>query len=467
MAARAGPGPPQFRKFVPMKTLSYLILLLLGLPLMAQTTSITVEATGCKTMNLYAFDGVTFEALDAFTKDEDGKFRLAAVTEGPVFRYVGSKPADVRPLIIGSDETMTITGSCGKMKLSKTTDSPINQRYQELKLKFQANNRDFKNTMKTYQQTIASKDTVAIEKQKAALVNLDDRKRALLEKTKTDDPLLHRVVTLNTYLNFLNENKGRFPNELDYFVNTYFQFVDFKDEGYGDLPWTYEGNRNFANTLLSAVPGEQLADILGAIYSKWPEGSRAKFFAMSGGFSALAQKKHPGTIKLADAIEAQYKAKYPGQVAQISAQAATLRTFSVGVEAPLFAGPTPEGKEISLESLRGKVVLIDFWASWCGPCRRENPNVVKLYDEYKSKGFEILAVSLDKTKDRWVKAIADDKLTWLHISDLKGWKSKYAQQYGVSSIPQTVLLDREGKIMARNLRGKALEAKLADVFSVK
>ncbi|TXF88957.1 redoxin domain-containing protein [Neolewinella aurantiaca] len=362
---------------------------------------------------------------------------------------------------------MTITGTCGRMKSGKTTDSPINQRYQDLKLKFQENNRDFKSTMTAYQRAVGSKDSTSIEQQREAMVELDDRKRALLEKTKTEDPLLHRVVTLNTYLNFINENKGRFQNELDYFVNTYFQFVDFKDEGYGDLPWTYEGNRNFANTLTGAVPGEQLADILGAIYNSWPEGSRAKFFAMSGGFAALAQKKHPATVKLADAIETQYEAVYPGQVAQISAQAATLRTFAVGAEAPLFAGPNPEGEEISLESLRGKVVLIDFWASWCGPCRRENPNVVKLYEAYKDKGFEILAVSLDKTKDRWVKAIADDNLTWLHISDLKGWRSQYAQQYGVSSIPQTVLLDREGKILARNLRGKSLEDKLEDIFSVK
>ena len=449
-----------------MKTISYLFFLLLSLPLAAQTTTISVEATGCKAMNLYAFNGVTFEAIEAFTMAPDGKFTLSTATEGPVFRYVGSQPADVLPVIIGGDETMAITGTCGKFRNAKA-DSPINQRYRDMKLSFQAHNQEFKKTMRTYQQAVASKDSTAIATQKAGLVKLDNTKRALLDQTKTDAPLLHRVVTLNTYLNFLNENNGRFQNELDYFVNTYFQFVDFKDEGYGDLPWTYEGNRNFANTLVGAIPGEQLADILGAVYQSWPEGSRAKFFAMSGGFSALAAKKHPATVKLADAIEAQFKATFPRQVAQISAQAATLRTFAVGAEAPLFAGPTPEGEQISLESLRGKVVLIDFWASWCGPCRRENPNVVKLYNAYKDKGFEILAVSLDRTKDRWVKAIADDKLTWLHISDLKGWKSTYARQYGVSSIPQTVLLDREGKIMARNLRGKALEQKLADVFSVK
>ena len=450
-----------------MKTIFHLLFLLFVLPLSAQTTTITVEAKGCSAMNLYAFDGVTFELVDAFSKGEDGKFVLAAATEGPVFRYVGSRPADVLPVIIGGEEAFSITGVCGQLRSAETNGSATNESYQALKAQFQAHNNEFKRTMRAYQQATVKKDSALIAGKKAELVQLDDKKRELLTKTKAEAPLLHRVVTLNTYLNFLNENKGRFRNELDYFVNTYFQFVDYNDEGYNDLPWTYEGNRNFANTLVGAVGGEQLADILGAVYSRWPEGSRAKFFAMSGGFSSLAQKKHPATVKLADAIAAEFKDVFPGQVAQITAQTATMRTFAVGAEAPLFSGPTPEGEEISLESLRGKVVLIDFWASWCGPCRRENPNVVKLYNEYKAKGFEILAVSLDRTKDRWVKAIAADKLTWLHISDLKGWKSKYAQQYGVSSIPQTVLLDREGKILARNLRGKALEQKLADVFSVK
>ncbi|MEL7162585.1 MAG: TlpA disulfide reductase family protein, partial [Bacteroidota bacterium] len=159
--------------------------------------------------------------------------------------------------------------------------------------------------------------------------------------------------------------------------------------------------------------------------------------------------------------------KYPATIKSIQSQAKSLETFAIGVEAPDFSGESPEGESISLSSLRGKVVLIDFWASWCGPCRKENPNVVKLYDKYKDAGFEILGVSLDRTKDRWVKAIAADKLEWLHISDLKGWQSQYARQYGVSSIPQTVLLDKDGNILARNLRGEALQQKLAEIFSTK
>lgn len=451
-----------------MKYLSVFLSLLFSLSVAGQKANIVVEANGCKAVYLYAFNGIDFDVVKPLTSTETGEWVTdIAVPDGPVFRYVGSRTNDVLPVVIGDSDTLTITGTCGQFKKGKTPDSEINAAYQELKRTFQAHNRDFSNGMRAYQAAVAKKDSAAIQKQLSALANLDQRKRTLIKKTTAAYPVLGKVATLNTYLTFLNENKGQYQSELDYFVNTYFQFVDVNDAGYGDLPWTYEGNRNFANTLTGAVRNEQLADILLAVYDEWPENSRARLFAMTGGFAALSQKKHPATIKLADAISKQYKDKYPKVIAKLSAQAATLRTFAAGAEAPLFSGPNPEGETISLESLRGKVVLLDFWASWCGPCRRENPNVVKLYNKYKEKGFEILGVSLDKTKDRWVKAIADDNLTWLHISDLKGWQSKYGRLYGVSSIPQTVLLDEEGKIIARNLRGAALEQKLADIFSVK
>lgn len=136
----------------------------------------------------------------------------------------------------------------------------------------------------------------------------------------------------------------------------------------------------------------------------------------------------------------------------------------MGAIAPPIALPTPEGNTLALSSLKGKFVLVDFWASWCGPCRAENPNVVEAFNKYKDKGFTIYSVSLDDNKDKWLQAIKADGLAWTHVSDLKRWESVAARDYGVESIPTNFLLDKDGKIIARDLRGPALEAKLAEVL---
>jgi peroxiredoxin len=136
----------------------------------------------------------------------------------------------------------------------------------------------------------------------------------------------------------------------------------------------------------------------------------------------------------------------------------------IGGVAPEINLAQPEGSNLALSSLRGKYVLIDFWASWCGPCRKENPNNVAMYNKYKDKGFEIYGVSLDQDPLRWKKAIEADGLTWKHVSDLKGWSSSAGQTYNIRSIPATVLIDPTGKIIAKGLRGEELEAKLAEIL---
>ncbi|MCS7003748.1 MAG: redoxin family protein [Cytophagales bacterium] len=143
---------------------------------------------------------------------------------------------------------------------------------------------------------------------------------------------------------------------------------------------------------------------------------------------------------------------------------ARMKQLDIGQIPPDISLPAPDGKQIALSSLRGKVVLIDFWASWCTPCRQEAPYVVEAYKKYKNKGFEIYGVSLDRDKESWLQAIREDKMTWLHVSDLKFWNSAVVELYNLQGIPQTILLDREGKIIAKNLRGKALEAKLKEIL---
>lgn len=138
----------------------------------------------------------------------------------------------------------------------------------------------------------------------------------------------------------------------------------------------------------------------------------------------------------------------------------------IGAEAPLFSSPDTAGKAINLKDFRGKYVLLDFWASWCGPCREENPNVVKAYTQFKDKNFTVLGVSLDQKNkhDAWVKAINDDGLVWNHVSDLTWWDNAVAKLYAVRSIPQNFLIDPNGKIVGANLRGEELFKKLQELI---
>lgn len=163
-------------------------------------------------------------------------------------------------------------------------------------------------------------------------------------------------------------------------------------------------------------------------------------------------------------LSAEVKASELGK--SLQAQLETSKAVAIGAIAPDFTQADTAGNPVSLKDFRGKYVLLDFWASWCGPCRAENPNVVEAYQKFKDKNFTVLGISLDRegAKDAWMKAIHDDNLTWTQVSDLKFWENAVARQYGIRSIPQNFLLDPQGKIIATNLRGEELHKKLEEVL---
>ena len=163
-----------------------------------------------------------------------------------------------------------------------------------------------------------------------------------------------------------------------------------------------------------------------------------------------------------NALSKELKATDMGK--ELAQRIAANEITAVGKQAPIFTQQNEVGKAISLADFKGKVVLVEFWASWCGPCRSENPNLVKQYKSYNDKGFEIISVSLDEVKENWLKAIEQDQLEWTHVSDLKGWNNEVGRLYGVRAVPASFLVDADGKIIANGLRGEPLNEKLAEIF---
>jgi len=170
----------------------------------------------------------------------------------------------------------------------------------------------------------------------------------------------------------------------------------------------------------------------------------------------------PDAIKKFDKLDPSIKQTNIGK--EIAARIELLSKVEAGKPAQEFTQSTPDGKKVKLADYKGKYVLIDFWASWCGPCRAENPNLLKQYKMYNGKGFDILGVSLDKDRDPWVKAVAQDALPWTQVSDLKGWNNEVAVLYGIRGVPATFLVDPSGKIIATDLRGETLNHKLESLF---
>lgn len=447
---------------------SFLIALCLsvGTTVQAQSTvTFTCKVTMCRgEMALYQFNGLDFVEIQKATVLSDSvfQFKLPKTAE-PGFYYVGERKESLTPIILGTEKEVTLTGRCSNLRQAVADASPLNKQYDDVKNQLNAFKRQTALLSRNYQS--AQGKMAEMQKITGDLKTLDAEKLKYLDSLKQKQPLFSKIVALETYVSYQN-NGDHYPNEVDYFANEFFRFVDFKDKAYDNLPWVYETFKTYASTLGPIGFDEGvLRGYFDKVLQRIPKGSKTQLFALSAIMTVLKQHQNAEYAYFAEQFINEFKEELPKETAALKQQLEFTKSFAVGGTAPDFTQKTPDDKDLSLSDLRGKVVLVDFWASWCGPCRRENPNVLKVYNTYKDKGFEILGVSLDNNKDRWLQAIKQDGLVWRHVSDLKYWQNEVAQLYGVRSIPHTILLDKDGKIIARNLRGPALEEKLAEIFN--
>jgi len=280
---------------------------------------------------------------------------------------------------------------------------------------------DFKNEKEFYTVT----GSAASQGIKDFLTKSGTKVRTIYELNKIADSLKNSGADANAVLDAV-EKRNKEVNELKTFTEQAVQDAKSPTLALFNLS-TYQGMANDPNFHLNAFSNEQLVGLLNVLANKFPDRSEI--------------------ASIRNSLEKQIS-----------------KSGWVGKSAPEISLPDTEGNIIKLSSFRGKYVLVDFWASWCRPCRMENPNVVEAFNKYRNKNFTVLGVSLDLKKDAWQKAIVADNLNWTHISDLKQWSSEVVPLYGIEGIPFNVLIDPAGKVVAENLRGMQLEQKLSEVL---
>jgi peroxiredoxin len=413
---------------------------------------------------LFEFNGISFSKVSAAPTTDWATYRFNLPATSPRFYYIGLDAQNMKPIILGTEKSLTLNGNCTQFQAAQLNDSELNRNYEVVKANLNSHKNEFSMLLQQMQNADRQGDIEQTNSIILKMANLDKRRLSYLDSLKKVSPYLGKVAAINTYASYqIHGNADQ--TELEYFATKYFQFVDWKDADYNYMPWVFEQMKSYAQTMASVgFPDNVQKDFMDRMLVQIPADSRTYKLAIGGVINGLQAAKSPLLSNYAKRYIEKYKLTEPAAVAQVEQLLKMSSSFIPGGPAPDFTMNERDGHPVSLSDFRGKVMLVDFWASWCGPCRRENPHVVELYNHYHDKGFDVLGVSLDRTAEPWLQAIEKDGLVWHHVSDLQGWGNAAAKLYGVTSIPHTVLIDKEGNIIARNLRGDQLTAKLREVL---
>lgn len=423
---------------------------------------------------IYRIMGNEMQPL-ASAPNQEGKFEIKVDVPGNGLYFLGPDPTYGALILLGDEEEVEVNGeanSIGNVKLISPGNEAIKKFTEQAYIR---NSQLQQLTQQVYYARQGSPAQVpALENDLSAKA---EQNIAWLDSVAKGSDFTAKLAPFFMYRPFTSQLAGQYGDEITFYKEENLNFIRWDDP---QLPFIPYFAANVAQYFESLAGNGVKADEIIRKYKMYQEkiskntpDAQAMYTlaALTGlsngnplppnpdaylGVYELYKKQSPKDAKMAF-----WTQKSDMLIGEKKRQAA----FSEGAEAPDFRLPDPNGKMVALSDLRGKVVLVDFWASWCGPCRMENPNVVKMYAKYKDKGFEILGVSLDKEKGAWLQAIQQDGLTWKHVSDLKYWQSEAARLYNVTGIPMTFLIGKDGKILAKNLRGPALENKLKELFN--
>lgn len=421
-------------------------------------------------IHLYTIEGMEFKKLfsSPIQKGQQANFTLAGNLEHEGFYLLGKAPNNLMGIVLGKEKGIQLSGNCMNLRsFGKIENSTLNDSFED----YQKQMTDLTQSLNALARQAQAPGAAAVREQ---MNQIFEQQKALVEQANTVNPVIGRILALSVFKPFDPTTDQVYKSSLDHFAAAIFPIADFSAGAYDNVLPITDNMRMYVQTIFqknSPMPDETATYYLKAQLDRIPANTKAHRNAMAAAVDQLEKLGSPAFITFAQQYLANYSVRSEIQeslnrrMEMLKVEAERQKLFSVGGTPPDLAYPTPDGDVFKLSSLRGKVVLLDFWASWCRPCRMENPNVVRAYQKYKNKGFDILSVSLDRNRASWLKAIEADNMTWHHISDLKYWQSDAAKTYQVSSIPATFLLNKDGSIIAKNLRGPALDRKLAEIFS--
>lgn len=445
----------------------------------ASTISFVIEGQisdpQADTIGLFAYAGNNLEPLYKTKYKKDGAvatFKLEGKVPAEGIYFLGTntdpqKRNGVDLLLTGGEQIKLNANGQNLFGTAQLFNAPKAKAFHDFFLQTQQFQMGIQRARQEYQALMQKNQPQQAQIRAQRVDSLNRAQAEYHRKIMQQNGFIGKVARAYLYEPYGSGNTAQqYADEQTYFIEGFLAEIDFSDPANAYIPVFHQKAAAYASNLMMQyqLDFHRLTSKLDEYYEKTPKGSKARksylLAVLNAAAQAVNQRQYTAAIDVYITYAKRFVEDFPNDPnsAKYQEDIDKFGNAIIGTEAPDITQPNPDGKNMSLSDLKGKVVLLDFWASWCGPCRRSNPEVVRLYNKYKDQGFTVFNFSLDRDKDKWVQAIEADNLSWPnHVSELKGWKSETSKKYGVSAIPQTFLLDQEGKIAGKNLHGKELE----------